>query len=144
MLLRTLLTAAAGERAAWGRVAALALLSGIALAPQPQPQPRPAPAAGPRVGDPCRAVQTHPATFVAEPGGATSVVFDFAGGAARGRLPLGPPANAAPAFVTEVRLGSYESPGPGRPPACRVEGTYHFLCPATGSLDQICLTYGKP
>lgn len=104
----------------------------------------PAPS-GPRAGDPCGAQRSYPVTFTADADGGMTAAFDFAGGAARGSLPLSARdaalAATHTASVTDVQLGSYEASGPRRVPVCRLDATFHFFCPATGALDQLCYTW---
>jgi hypothetical protein len=127
-----------GPASGLARLAAAATLAGLSLAPPP--------GSGPRVGDPCRAVHANPATFVTDGDGRVSAVFRFAGGAAEGRVPLDARgaglADSHAASVADVRLGSYEAAGRGGAVECRLSGTFHFFCPATGAVDQLCVTWG--
>ena len=104
----------------------------------------PAPS-GPRAGDPCGAQRSYPVTFPADADGGMTAAFDFAGGAARGSLPLSTGdaqlAETHTASVTDVQLGTYEASRPHAAPVCRVVPTVHFFCPATGALDQLCYTW---
>jgi hypothetical protein len=126
-----------GPASGLARLAAAATLAGLSLAPPP--------GSGPRVGDPCRAVHANPVTFITDGYGRVSAVFRFAGGAAEGRLPLDARgarlAASHAATVADVRLGSYEATGPGGAAECRLAGTFHFYCPATGAVDQLCVTW---
>lgn len=122
------------------RVLLLAVLAVLASEP-----PDGAAGAAPRLGEQCQLVQRHPVSFAIGAGGEWEATFAFAGGAARGHLPLpgvdaGTVAQYA-ASVADVRLGSYER-GP-RGPTCRVAPTYHFYCPATGTVDRLCLTWRR-
>ena len=102
----------------------------------------------PRLGGPCRLVERYPVSFAMDVGGAWVGSFAFAGGAARGHVEL-PSTDSRliaddDAYVADVRVGTYEPIGDagerGRL-TCRVVPTYHFYCPATGIVDQFCLTW---
>lgn len=73
----------------------------------------------------------------------STVTFAFAGGVARGTLPLAVDqlrmVGVADPYVVDVELGSYE---PGRTGLiCSLNRTNHFFCPATGAVDQFCITW---
>lgn len=122
----------------------------VALEPAgPRPAgPPPGPAGEqPRVGQPCQVVDRYPVSFTKDAGGAWIASFAFAGGATHGHLRV-PDVDARmiaehDAYVSDVRLGSYEPP-PGSQRSglvCRVGPTYHFYCPAKGGVDRFCLTW---
>jgi len=74
--------------------------------------------------------------------------FVFAGGAARGHVPLHDIDNMVlaelDAYVADVRLGSYEpadAENQRNMLTCRVDATYHFYCLATGAVGRFCLTW---
>lgn len=105
-------------------------------------------APSPHLGEPCRLVERYPVSFAMDVGGAWVGSFAFAGGAARGHVEL-PSTDSRliaddDAYVADVRVGTYEPAGGagerGRL-TCRVVPTYHFYCPATGTVDQFCLTW---
>jgi hypothetical protein len=103
---------------------------------------------GPHVGDPCRRLHEYPVTFTSTPDGSVQSHFAFAGGALHGSLSV-PSADIRmiathDAFVTDVQLGSYEPAGAADASGgltCRLNPTYHFFCPSTATLDQICYTW---
>lgn len=117
----------------------MAVAALVGLAPSPPGSPPPS------VGDRCRAERSYPVTFTVGPDGRVRAAFDFAGGAARGSLPLSTGdaqlAETHTASVTDVQLGTYEASRPHAAPVCRVVPTVHFFCPATGALDQLCYTW---
>lgn len=142
---------ASGDRAV--RLSALLLILMVVGVFEPPPIP---PAAGvhsdasahPTLGEPCQLVQAYPVSFVMQPDGTWSASFAFAGGMAIGHLSLpsidGRRIARSDAYVDDVQLGSYEHVDVGHGRAritCRVDPTYHFYCPATGAVDQPCLTW---
>ena len=132
-------------------LAALATLIGVTF--QPPAGDRNVAGVSPSVGEECRIVHRYPVTFTDDAGGGWRATFAFAGGAARGSLPVSEDdatrIAGRTAYVTDVQLGSYEpahqTDGHG-PLACRLEPTFHFYCPATGVLDRLCYTWvsGSP
>jgi hypothetical protein len=129
----------------------LAVLAGIAslsvLAGQRGPAAVTPRDASPQTGEPCRSVHRYPVTLVEDAGGRARAVFAFAGGTAQGTLPLSSAdvtrLRSYDAYVTDVQIGSYE-PSPTDPhhrPECLLNPTYHFLCPGTDTLDQLCFTW---
>jgi hypothetical protein len=97
-------------------------------------------------------VHRYLVTLGEDAGGLPRAVFSFAGGTTRGTLPLSSDEasrlSAYNAYVSDVQLGSYEPSNPADPArglVCRLSPTFHFYCPATGALDQLCLTWsGRP
>jgi hypothetical protein len=102
----------------------------------------------PRPGEPCRNTHYYAVKFVTDSNGQIRAVFMLAGGMTSGSLDLSA-ADAQlvanhDAYVADVQLGSYEPSDPAEPksePVCRLNPTYHFYCPATDALDQLCLTW---
>ena len=102
----------------------------------------------PRVGEPCRDLHSYAVQFTADADGRRAGVFAFAGGATSGSLPLTTEQAMLVAdhraYVTDVQLGSYEPidnvDQSGRL-TCRLDRTFHFYCPATDGLDQLCFTW---
>lgn len=97
-------------------------------------------------GTPCRSTHRAPVRLVADASGGTEAVFSLAGGSLRGTVPVPEPAARelsahGDLHVTDVQLGSYELDAPGGPIACRLDPTYHFYCPATDTLDQLCIEW---
>lgn len=125
----------------------LAVLVGLMVQPRVE---RAGPGDGPLpfLNEPCRSVHYYPVMFAESPGGDVEAVFDFAGGAFHGRRVLSAGdarlASSHDAYVTDVQLGTYEPADPSQPNSpliCRLDRTFHFLCPATGTLDQLCYTW---
>jgi hypothetical protein len=100
--------------------------------------------APPRPGSPCMREHFYTVRFVDDTN-PTSAVFRFAGGATSGVLPSSPNlasmASVADAYVTDAQLGTEERAQRGRSLACMLDSTYHFTCPATGQLDEFCITW---
>lgn len=103
--------------------------------------------AAPGLGEPCEDLRFYPVTFVETPGG-WNASFAFADGATRGGLPL--PADdwrmieSNDAYVADVQLGSFEPRTAGDHKTallCRIDPTYHFYCPTSRALDQLCVTW---
>ncbi|TMC12724.1 MAG: hypothetical protein E6J41_02435 [Chloroflexi bacterium] len=120
------------------RLSAGLLVALLAVAPQPAGA-RQAP------GAPCRAVERNPVSFAVDASGALVASFALAGGATTGRVPV-PAGRVPPGFtasVGDVRLGSYEPAGAGRPLVCRMDPTYHLLCLADGVVGEFCLAWTR-
>jgi hypothetical protein len=102
----------------------------------------------PRLGETCWQLNLHPATLVIDADSAVWARFTIADGATAGTSPVdradvGMLATHR-AYVTDVRIGSYEPSRPGDPGSslvCRLAPTLHFYCPGTEMLDRICLTW---
>jgi len=104
----------------------------------------------PIVGEPCRDTHHYSVKFVVDTDGRLSAVFMLAGGTTSGSIHLSPSdvrlAATHDAYVTDVQLGSYE-PSTGAGPGtlvCRLNPTFHFYCPVTDQMDQLCLTWVLP
>ena len=124
-------------------VLASAVLVGVAAQP---PAAGAGAGGGAGVGEPCRAVHRAPVRLASNPAGGVEAVFSLAGGSLRGAVPLS--AREASelgarrdVYVTDVQLGTYEPAAPGAAAVCRLDPTYHFLCEATGALDQLCFEW---
>lgn len=102
----------------------------------------------PRLGDACRNVYYHAVSFVVDASGSVSANFAFAGGRASGHLPLSTSdvtmIDRHAAYVSDAQIGSYEpidaDQGSG-PLVCKLSSTFHFYCPVTDTLDQLCYTW---
>jgi hypothetical protein len=95
-----------------------------------------------RPGGACWRIYLHPVTFVEGTGGSIEARFALADGASAGTLPV----EAIPdhqTFVVEARLGSDEATST-RAVSCHLASTLHFYCPATRTLDRLCLTWDGP
>ena len=96
-------------------------------------------AAVPRLGEACWRLYVHQVAFIVGAGGSVEATFTLADGATRGILPV----DAKPdreAYVVDAHLGTDE-PSPRGALACRLASSFHFYCPATRTLDHICLTW---
>ena len=95
-------------------LAALATLIGVTFQP-PTGDPNVA-GVSPSVGEECRMVHRYPVTFTDDVTGGWRATFAFAGGAARGSLPVSEDDATRiaghTAYVTDVQLGSYERSTP--------------------------------
>ncbi len=101
----------------------------------------------PHLGEPCEDLHYYLVAFIQDTP-QVRAVFSFAGGTARGSLPLSPNQarmiGSADAYVTDVQLGTYEPlvPNAGQSSlSCRLDPTYHLYCPSTHAVDQLCLTW---
>jgi hypothetical protein len=100
----------------------------------------------PTLGQSCQNTNNYPVTFTEDAAGGEFASYSFSGGSFKGRQLTGsdlelPGTNDA--YVTDLQFGSYEPSdpsNPGSPLACQLETTFHFFCPRTGVLDQLCLT----
>ena len=104
--------------------------------------------ASPRLGHACRNVYFHLVTFVVDASGSVSATFDFAGGRASGQLPLATSdvimIDRHAAYVSDAQIGSYEPVDAEQgswPLVCKLSSTFHFYCPVTDTLDQLCYTW---
>ncbi len=101
----------------------------------------------PRVGDPCRNTYTHNVRFSEDTGGNPQAIFASFGGVTAGSRPLtaldGAMMGTHDAYVTDVQLGSYELSNPSDPNSliCVLDPTYHYFCPGTGQLDELCYAW---
>jgi hypothetical protein len=99
----------------------------------------------PTLGQRCQNTNNYPVTFTEDTGGGEFANFAFSGGAFKGRELTGkdialPGTNDA--YVTDVQQGSYEPSDPNNPSSpldCKLDQTFHFFCPKTGNLDELCL-----
>jgi len=105
-------------------------------------------AATARLGEACRSIHRYPAALDTDSAGHPTATFSFAGGAAHGSLPLSPTDAARlhteVAYVWDAQLGSYEAADLRDPRSrlvCRLNPTFHFYCPPTDALDELCLTW---
>jgi hypothetical protein len=104
--------------------------------------------APPMAGEPCRDTRHYPVKFVANANGQLMAAFMLAGGMTSGSLDLSPTdgqlAATHDAYVTDVQLGSYEPStltGSNGTLVCQLNPTFHFYCPATNQMDQLCLSW---
>lgn len=104
------------------------------------------------LGRPCRSEHRSTVRLAPAAAGGMEARFSLAGGALDGAIPLSEPearevAAHPDAHVTDVQLGSYEPDRPGDPASplvCRLDPTYHFSCPATDTLDKLCIEWSSP
>jgi len=99
----------------------------------------------PRAGAPCEDLQYHRVEFVAVGGGAEVARFALFGGLSQGTLALRADQvamiSSRDAYVADVQLGTYEPRSDGGGLRCRLDPRYHFDCPTTRTLDQLCLVW---
>ena len=106
------------------------------------------PDAQPAASEPCRNTRHYPVEFVVSTNGQLMAVFMLAAGTTSGSIALSPAdaqlAATHDAYVTDVQLGSYEPStlaGSDRTLVCVLNPTFHFYCPVTNQMDQLCLTW---
>jgi hypothetical protein len=99
----------------------------------------------PSLGEPCRNLYAHAAHVVIDANGDGVAIFTFAAGATTGRLPISAEeaklAATRQPYMTDIQLGSYEPGASTGVLVCRLNPTFHFYCPATDTLDSLCLTW---
>lgn len=102
----------------------------------------------PKLGDECRDIFNHRVRFSEDTGGNWQGIYAILGNATEGSNPINADDAAMmgthDAFVTDVQLGSYEPSNPADQNSalqCELNPTFHFFCPNTGNLDELCFSW---
>jgi hypothetical protein len=102
-------------------------------------------ASNPHVGEPCEDVHYQRVDFILSSDGDVTAKFPVFGGLSVGTLSLSPEQakmiETWDGYVADAQLGSYEPAAQRGGPVCHLNRTYHFYCPATHTLDQLCITW---
>jgi hypothetical protein len=100
----------------------------------------------PYAGEPCANLEFNGVAITVGGDGATARFAAF-GGLSQGTFRV-PPDQVAmigteTAYVVDVQLGTYEeaTPNESHGPVCGADPTFHFDCPTTRELDQLCLVW---